>query len=199
MNVDYVSATNMAQTIPIEEGFSLKVRKLEDAEAFFEVVDRNRTYLREWLPWVDATKIAEDTRIYIQECLENIEKGTGYDLGMCFEDQWVGSIGLNSISATDRKADIGYWLDQKYEGKGLMAKAVQALVKHSFTEMNLNRLTIMAAVENTKSRAIAERLGFVQEGVCRQDEWLYDRFIDLAIYSLLRSDWEREGNLPEMS
>src|ERR1700722_5033956 len=50
---------------------------------------------------VDATEIAEDTRIYIQKCLENIEKGTEYDLGMCFESQWVGSIGLNSISKTN--------------------------------------------------------------------------------------------------
>jgi len=183
---------NMPLKIDIDEGFSLKVRQIDDAEPFFEVIDRNRTYLREWLLWVDATKSVEDTKMYIRKCLDSIEKGTTFDLGILFKNQWIGSIGLNNIHTVNRKADIGYWLDQNHAGKGLMTKAVQRLIKHAFTEMNLNRLTIMAATQNAKSRAIPERLGFSQEGICREDEWLYDHFVDLAMYSLLKSDWEKE-------
>lgn len=184
----------MPNTIQIEDGFSLKVRRLEDAEAFFEVTDRNRSYLREWLPWVDATKTSDDTKVFIQRCLDDIEKGTGYDLGIFFQNQWIGSIGFHNLKTAHRRAEIGYWIDQEHQGKGLMTKAVQALIKHSFTGMKLNRLVIMAAEKNTKSRAIPERLGFVQEGTCREEEWLYDHFVDLVMYSLLKSEWEARGS-----
>jgi len=69
------------------------------------------------------------------------------------------------------------WIDQR------------ALINYSFTELGLNRLVIMAAVENAKSRAIPERLGFTPEGVCRQYEWLYDHFVDSSMYSLVASEW----------
>jgi ribosomal-protein-serine acetyltransferase len=45
------------------------------------------------------------------------------------------------------------------------------------------------AVGNTKSRAVPERLGFVQEGILHDAEWLYDHYVDLVIYSILKAAW----------
>jgi len=179
----------MSLTIPIAENFMLKMRSIEDAEAIFEITDTNRPYLREWLPWVDGTKTVEDTRNFLKKCLDNYDNGSAIDLGIWFEGKWVGSIGLNKIDTLNRNAEIGYWLTPEYSGRGLMTQAVQALITYAYTETKLNRLVIMAAIENTKSRAIPERLGFVQEGVCREEGWLYDHFVDLAMYALVKSDW----------
>jgi ribosomal-protein-serine acetyltransferase len=66
---------------------------------------------------------------------------------------------------------------------------VGALVAHGFRELGLNRQTIAAATDNLRSRAIAERLGFQQEGVAREAERLYDRFVDHAVYALTKSMW----------
>jgi ribosomal-protein-serine acetyltransferase len=49
-------------------------------------------------------------------------------------------------------------------------------------------VSIRCAIENGRSRAIPERLGFGFEGICRESEWLNDRFVDHAIYGLLRTD-----------
>src|SRR3712207_9583243 len=59
----------------------------------------------------------------------------------------------------------------------------------SFLELGLNRVGIACAVENEKSCAIPERLGFRNEGVQRQAEWLYDRFVDHVGYAVLASEW----------
>jgi ribosomal-protein-serine acetyltransferase len=63
------------------------------------------------------------------------------------------------------------------------------LIDYAFNELGLNRLVISCASENKKSRAIAERLGFEQEGVLRQSDWLVDRFVDQVVYGALAGEW----------
>ena len=176
--------------IPIREGFELRLRTKADAEAFFKVTDKNRVYLRQWLPWVDATKTVNDTQKYIESSLSKFKKKESIDLGIWYEDQWVGSMGFHYWDKSNRKDTIGYWLAEDFQGKGIVTDAVRALIKYGFEKMNLNRIEILCAVENTKSRGIPERLGFKNEGVTRQCEWLYDHFVDSVSYSLLASEWK---------
>ncbi len=70
-----------------------------------------------------------------------------------------------------------------------MTGATRAMTQHALVDLGLNRVEIRAAVENKKSRAIPERLGFLFEGVERDGEWLYDHFVDLAVYGMLAADW----------
>lgn len=71
-----------------------------------------------------------------------------------------------------------------------MTKSCRALINHAFSELNLNRVDIRCAVENSKSRAIPERLGLRQEGVIRQAEWLYDKYVDHVVYGVLTDEWQ---------
>ena len=59
-----------------------------------------------------------------------------------------------------------------------MTASCQALVDHAFASLNLHRLVISCAPGNARSRAVAQRLGFVHEGRQRDAEWLYDHFVD---------------------
>ncbi len=70
-----------------------------------------------------------------------------------------------------------------------MTRACRALVGHAFTELNLNRVEIRCASDNARSCAIPERLSFRREGLLREAEWLYDRFVDHVVYGLIRSEW----------
>ena len=70
-----------------------------------------------------------------------------------------------------------------------MTAAVRAYVDHAFGTWKLNRVTIQAAVDNARSRAIPERLGFRQEGILRETERVGERMLDGVVYAMLAADW----------
>ena len=74
-------------------------------------------------------------------------------------------------------------------GRGVVSAACSALVNHAFDEAKLNRVEIRCAVGNTRSRAIPQRLGFHQEGLLHDAEWLYDHFVDHIVYAMIARDW----------
>jgi ribosomal-protein-serine acetyltransferase len=101
----------------------------------------------------------------------------------------VGGIGFHSLNWSAQKVEIGYWLAASMQGKGLMTKATVALITYAFQELMLNKVEIHCATGNMRSRAIPERLGFTQEGVIREAEWLYDHYVDLVVYGMLAREW----------
>jgi len=69
-----------------------------------------------------------------------------------------------------------------------MTLAVMEMLSIGFNDFSLNRIEIQCAIENTKSRAIPERLGFIQEGILRSSEKVNGQYFDHAVYGLLRND-----------
>jgi len=69
----------------------------------------------------------------------------------------------------------------------------KAVIDYGFEVLALNRMVINCASENSRSRAISERLGFTHEGTCRDAEWLYDRFVNHEVYVQLYSDWNKRS------
>ena len=104
---------------------------------------------------------------------------------------FAGVVSFVAINPAVRSAMIGYWLGPEYEGKGIMTRACEALIDYGFGELALNRIVIRAATDNLRSQAVPQRLGFTREGVERQSEWLNDHFLDMVVYSMLRSEWLR--------
>jgi len=177
----------------IDDNISLKLIELNDAERVFELTDNSRLYLKEWLPWLDFTKNVEDTKDFIQGCLKGYAENNSLNTVILFNGEIVGTAGFNSINWSNKTAYIGYWLGEEYQGNGIMTKVAKALTNYAFNHLHLNKVEIRAAVENKKSRSVPERLGFVNEGIIRQAEWLYDHYVDHAVYGVLANEW-RENN-----
>lgn len=104
------------------------------------------------------------------------------------QNKIAGVIGFNQIDTVNSVGYIGYWLGEKYNGKGIMTKSVQELVEIGYSYYSLNRIDIRCAVENSRSRAIPERLGFQNEGIIRHAVKYYDTYQDIVIYGLLKND-----------
>lgn len=174
----------------VDGQIKLRLLELHDADALFALVDANRQHLRHWLPWLDANSAASATLHFIEATQKQFADNSGFVAGIWYCGELVGVIGLNRIEWENRIGCPGYWLAEGFQGKGIMTQSCRALVNYAFTELNLNRIDIRCAFENSKSRAIPERLGFRHEGVIRQAEWLYDKFVDHVVYGMLKSEWE---------
>ncbi|MBB6454155.1 ribosomal-protein-serine acetyltransferase [Salirhabdus euzebyi] len=177
---------------PVNQEISLKLLEKRDATKMIQAINDSRNYLREWLPWVDNMKVEEDYYPVIEMWIMQLARNDGFQAGIIYQNELVGMAGYHSIDWKNKQTSIGYWLAHGYQGKGIMTKVTEKLVSHAFTEYNLNRVEIRCGVENRKSRAIPERLGFHQEGIIRDGEYLYDHYHDVAIYSKLAAEWTRK-------
>ena len=176
--------------IRIEDDSELRTYEEEHAGEVFAVVDQNREYLREWLPWVDSNISVEDTKEFIRHGLVQQANDDGFQAGIWYQGRFAGGIGYHYIDRLNRKTEIGYWLDASLQGKGLMTRACKVMTSYALREYGLNRVEIHCASGNVRSRAIPERLGFTQEGVLREASWLYDHFDDSVVYGMLASEWQ---------
>jgi ribosomal-protein-serine acetyltransferase len=170
---------------------SVELRQIaeEDVETLTLLIDRNRSHLKEWLPWLDNSTSLHDTARFIGRSLEQADDENGFTLGIVYEGTLAGVIGQHYLDSLNRRTELGYWLDAGHQGRGIVTSAVACVTDYSFNEQNCNRVMLHCALGNVKSRAVAERLGFVQEGIMREAEWLYDHYVDLAVYSMLKCDW----------
>lgn len=188
----------------VDQGVVLKLLQPHHSEALFAVVDQNRQHLQTWLPWVGSSQSPEDTRKFIESSLHRLAEARGIVCGIWFHDTVIGSIDLD-INKMNHWGEIGYWLSANHQGKGVITKSCRCMMAYAFEELKLNRLVIRAAVGNHRSRAIAERLGFVQEGIARQSVWMRDRlelgranrYLDLVTYSLLADEWKLMSDFSE--
>jgi ribosomal-protein-serine acetyltransferase len=174
--------------IRVDDEVVLSVIQERDAADIFELTNRNRQYLREWLPWVDTTQSVADTRAFLLRSLEQVRQSDGFQTRIDYRGQLAGMIGHHYHDWVNKRTEIGYWLSEPLQGRGIMTRACRTLTDFAFDSLGLNRVEIRVATDNQRSRAIPEHLGFSAEGVLREVAWLNNRFVDLVVYAKLAKE-----------
>jgi len=178
-------------SLTVDNEIELCLLEERHAEDLFALVDKNRAYLRQWLPWLDLNTTPKDSRNFIKSALEQFANNQGLQPTIFYRGRLVGMTGYHRFDWNNRACSIGYWLDADMQGRGIVTRVCRFLTDYAFNELGMNRVEIRCAVGNHRSRAIPKKLGFQQEGVIRQGEWLYDHFVDHYIYGMLASEWQK--------
>lgn len=156
------------------------------AERLFNLTNKNRQHLKEWLPWLDTIKKPEHTKTFIDLQLQRFSRQEAIHQSIFYKSEIAGVLGFNKIDHINGIGHLGYWLGNDFIGNGIMTKCVQDLIDLGLNDLNLQRIDIRCAVNNKKSRAIPERLGFKNEGVIRKAEKVYEKYNDHVIYGLIK-------------
>lgn len=174
--------------IDLAEDRWLRLLEKSDAPELHTLIDANRDDLARWMPWA-AGQTLEDTVAFIERTRGQLADNDGFQTAVIERNGIVGVVGFHGVSWQHRSTSLGYWLAASAQGRGTMTRAVHALLDHAFGTWRLHRVEIRAAIDNTRSRAIPERFGFIDEGAAREAERIADRYVDQVVYSLLASEW----------
>jgi ribosomal-protein-serine acetyltransferase len=115
--------------------------------------------------------------------------GTGFHSGIWTNGQLAGGVVCRDLDPQHRHAEIGYWLGAEFVGHGLAIGASKKAIDYLFLRRRMHRIEMQCGVDNIRSRAIPERLGFRLEGIRRESHWITTEFVDHAVYGLLESEW----------
>jgi ribosomal-protein-serine acetyltransferase len=185
-------------TCPLGDDAALIPRTVAIAEAYQALLEVNYARLAHWFPG------AFDTPPTLEKTCADLERGgqawlDGSQLPLAItvkaENGWrlVGWVNL-LIDVPAGSAEVGYWLDVAFEGRGLVTRAVTAVLDHAFGPLGLHRVELQTTTNNTPSQRVAERLGFTQEGVLREAAAFPGERRDVVVHSLLAREWHNAAS-----
>jgi ribosomal-protein-serine acetyltransferase len=184
---DAKSKDAIAVTLAIGENIVLRAWQPADAAVAWKLVDAERERLGQWLSWVDRTKSPADLASFIAATRQALLDGTGCDLALTVGGTVVGGVGLYDIAGGH--GSLGYWISGAWQRLGMATKASRAVVAHGFGPLGLRRIEIWMIAGNSRSRALAERLGFVPEATLRHRQLHRATWHDQVVYGMLKDEF----------
>ncbi len=176
---------------PIESG---------DFEAWREVRRHNKAWLSKWepRPAPGAPDVIEDRRAFGARCLarrRERQTGTGYGFGLFVDTRFAGEVNLNSIQRGPfQNAYVGYWIDERFAGRGYMPEALVMVLRFAFQELQLHRVQAAIVPRNKASLRVVEKLGLRAEGTALRYLEIAGVWEDHIRFGITVEDWAECGS-----
>ena len=104
------------------------------------------------------------------------------------DDRALGAVWLWNVDVLNGRGEVGYWLLREARGRGAATRAVRLVVAYAFARLELERLELFTLPDNVASERVAERAGFVREGVLRSYRRGPNGRVDVTVFSLLAQE-----------
>ena len=163
-----------------------------DADALF-ALHSSAYVLRYWdaPPWSERARAGR----FIAACRQMAEEGSGARLAMdrVTDGAFIGWCALTRWNPDHRSASMGYCLSDASWGNGYATEAAGALLQWAFDTLDLNRVQAETDTRNLASARVLEKLGFVREGMLREDCVVNGEVSDSWVYGLIRRQWRPDA------
>ena len=170
--------------------YSLRLLQLGDLDPYFEMVQRNRKRLTDhFVGTVSRTKTLEEAQEFVEEMIRHTISNTYFPYVIIDEsdNRIIGFIDLKNIDWSIPKTQIGFYIDESYEGKGIISKALQQIIDYCFNEKGFEKLFMQIHPENMAAQKVAEKCGFELEGTIRKDyKTPSGQLVDLLYYGKVK-------------
>ena len=185
----------MREDVELSDGrVLLRPYRPADVDGLYEAAYESIDDMFPWMAWCHPGYAIEETRQWAEMALDAWREDRGYEFVMtdAGDGSVFGGCGLNRINNTDRVANLGYWVRSSRTRRGVASAATRLLARFGFEQVGLNRIEIIAAVDNTASQRVAEKAGATREGVLRNRLLLHERVHDAVMFSLVPDDLDVE-------
>ena len=170
------------------ERLLLRPYRAEDIGVVFAAATESIDTVGRWMPWCHAGYTEAESSAWVEKARAMWQDGEAYEFAM-FDSaiEYVGGAGINQFNRLHNLANLGYWVRQSRQRRGLATAAVQILAKFGFETLGLTRIEIVAASENAPSRRVAEKAGAQFECLARNRLVIHGTPLDAAVHSLVPS------------
>ncbi|MCK7558611.1 GNAT family N-acetyltransferase [Chitinophaga sedimenti] len=176
--------------LKVNEALCLRQLQPEHAPLVFRQIHTSRKTLRRFLPWVDYNTHEEHSLRFIQLMQRKADDQDAIAFGMWRGEELCGVIDLHNWDHNLQKAEIGYWIGDSFQGKGIVSNSCRALIRFAFKQLRLNKIEIRFVLQNERSAYIPIRLGFSREGILRHSAKLHGQYVDTVVMGMLKGDWK---------
>jgi len=134
------------------------------------------------------SETVEDALTLIRKSYELLETGEYITWAIKFkgEGRLIGTIGFYRIQKENHRGEVGYMLHPEFHGKGIMQEALEAVLDYGFNKINFHSIEAVIDPHNIASEKLLLRNNFVKEGYFKENCFFEGKYLDSAVYSLLR-------------
>ena len=157
----------------------------EDAVGLFALIEADRNFLNEWIPWVGAIRSLNEMETIIED-RDKGKSGKGPAFCMLYEGKVAGWVSFLSVAGQPNSIELECWVGAAYQGRWLAAICGRRLIAYAFEVLDRRKVVACSAVGNAPSALLLERLGFEREEVLEKADTIHGRDIDLILYSMGR-------------
>ena len=148
--------------------------------------------LEKYLPWAHSGYSRDDAAAYIRDSIQSWKERKAFDFSIRLRsdpDTHLGNISIWHVSRLARTGEIGYWIRTDRTTNGIATEATEALMRLGFDLLGMHQIVLRIAVGNRASERVAEKLGFVREGVLREELLIRGTWTDHTLYSILEHEF----------
>lgn len=201
--------------LAVDPQITVRTLHPDDAAELFQLVERNRSRLQLWIHPGALPETLEAARRFTIECFinslddpeEDMTSSNDYlqelghyhlppnppvEMGIRVNEKLAGEIMLSRLPETITTAEFGYWISAEWEGQGIITRCVCALMEYAIDFMGIDAFMIGCAVDNLRSRAVPERLGYRLHATIPYGEVVGNQVYDRVIYEIHSTGFYRE-------
>lgn len=188
----------MGQPLPAverhTERFVLRPFRRRDAEPLHRAVHASHPELSEFLPWAHSRYSRMDAVNFIKDSNRAWREARAYDFAIrrpADADHHVGNVSVWFVSRGFRSGEIGYWVRTDETEDGIATEVAREALAIGFNELAMHRIILRIAIGNRASERVAEKLGFIREGVLREEIKVHGQWLDHSVWGMLEHEFHR--------
>lgn len=176
--------------VQVRSRFGIRRYCLEDISQLYEAACESINEIYPWLPWCHPNYSLEESSAWVQS--RNLawqeDKAYAFVIYDLQSGTFVGGVGLNQIDRIHQIANLGYWVKSSWTGRGAATTATRLTARFGFEKLNLQRIEIVVATDNTLSQRVAQKVGAKKEGILRKRLLIHNVPHNAVLYSLVKED-----------
>ena len=179
--------------IPLGDDAELRPLEPWQAEEFLAHMDRGREFIGRYIALADVNSDLDSARAFLRAYADKAAADAGRIYGIWAGGTLVGGVLFRTMDTALGTAEAGCWLEPAAVGKGLVTRAARVIIDWAVRDRGIHRVEWVTKAANTRSIAVARRLGMSRDGVLREAAPGPEGRADLEVWSVLAPEWKPEG------